>query len=258
MKQDKEEMRVVHFLLRGSGKLERNAGRMPLIDCGERGTIAVSTQVLQRLVRTQRVVVRNGTITAVGATPGSRVTVTETMATPTGPEVVTLNVAESPLGALWRHKDRAGARFLSADEFSAGERLRSDYTRAQIMPRLGVNWDAAGGAGNTVRDVNGMAGLTDTALAARLRVEKAIEAVGPELAGVLVDICCFLKGLETVETERLWPARSAKIMLKSALGALSRHYQPKRHGSGGGKILRWGSDDYRPRVGQGDATGHGV
>src|SRR5690606_16628419 len=145
-----------------------------------------------------------------------------------------------------------GAGFLSADEFSAGERLRSDYTRAQIMPRLGVNWDAAGGAGNTVRDVNGMAGLTDTALAARARVEKAIDAVGPELAGVLVDSCCFLKGLETVETERLWPARSAKSMLKSALGALSRHYQPKRQGSGGGKILRWGADDYRPRVGQGD------
>lgn len=162
-------------------------------------------------------------------------------------EAVLVNSAESPLAALWRRKDKAGNRFLTAEEFSAGERLRADYTRAQIMPRLGVNWSAAGGSGSNVRDFNGFAGLTDTALAARERVERAIAAVGPELAGVLVDICCFLKGLETVEAERAWPARSGKIMLKSALSALSRHYQPKRAAQGG-RILRWGTEDYRPRL----------
>src|SRR5690606_2360380 len=108
--------------------------------------------------------------------------------------------------------------------FRAGERLRADYTRGQLMQRLGVNWDAAGAAGRG--GGSGIGDLTDAALAARLRVEKALAAVGPELSGVLVDICCFLKGMEQVEVERVWPARSAKVMLKSALGALARHYEP--------------------------------
>ena len=100
-------------------------------------------------------------------------------------------------------------------EFRAGERLRADYTHGNIMPRLGANWVASVASGRRGAGAGSMVELTDAALAARQRVEKAIEAVGPELAGVLIDICCFLKGIETVEMERQWPARSAKIMLKN-------------------------------------------
>jgi len=99
-----------------------------------------------------------------------------------------------------------------------------------------------------------MAELTDIALASRMRVERALNAVGPELSGVLIDVCCFLKGLETVERERQWPVRSGKMLLKMGLAMLHRHYNPQlERDCRSPVILHWGADDYRPtaRPGQG-------
>ncbi|MFN3547662.1 MAG: DUF6456 domain-containing protein [Mesorhizobium sp.] len=168
-----------------------------------------------------------------------------TVETAEGPQAAAMNLSESPLFKLARRKDRDGRPFLDADLFRAGERLRADYTRGLLMPRLGVNWASLGGGGSGGAG-GGAVDLTDAALAARARVDRAIEAVGPELAGLLVDVCCFLKGLETVEAERGWPVRSAKVVLRAALSALARHYapQPRRAAA---RILHWGARDYRPR-----------
>jgi hypothetical protein len=136
---------------------------------------------------------------------------------------VVVNLAESPLSVLARMKARDGAPFIDGVALLAGERLRADFTRGQLQQRVSANWEASV-AGGTPRSGNGMADLTDAAIAARQRVERALSAVGPELSGVLVDVCCHLKGLEAVERERMWPARSAKMLLRSALGILSRHY----------------------------------
>jgi hypothetical protein len=159
---------------------------------------------------------------------------------------VAVNLKESPLAALAQRKGRDGRPFLSVSELEAGERLRADYDFGQIMPRMSANWEAAVSAGRRSSG-NAKADLSDDALAARQRVNAAIEAVGPELAGVLIDVCCFLKGLETVEAERCWPRRSAKLMLKTALGALDRHYRPRP--KNGRSLVHWGATDYRSRLG---------
>ncbi|SMC96905.1 hypothetical protein SAMN05880593_112121 [Rhizobium sp. RU36D] len=154
------------------------------------------------------------------------------------------NLTESPLGAVARLKEKSGEPFLSPEAIEAGERLAADFERGGLQPRITASWEprlssrAPGQA--TASDIS------DSAMAARRRVSLAIEAMGPELSGVALDVCCFAKGLETVERERQWPARSAKLMLRAALLALARHYQPPvarpnaRH---------WGAEDFRPVLG---------
>ena len=114
-----------------------------------------------------------------------------------------------------------GAPRILPHQLAAGERLRAEFTRAHMMPRVTANWSAAGGSG-----ARGSAGATptDTMIAARQRVRHALEAVGPEFSGLLLDVCCFLKRLDDVERERRWPARSAKLVLQLGLDRLARHY----------------------------------
>lgn len=164
---------------------------------------------------------------------------------------VMANQDESPLTWLRRRKGRDGQPLIDAAAFAAGERLRSDFSRGQIMPRVTANWTAA--IANSRRDgsTGGIADLTDAAMAARQRVERALADVGPEFAGLLLDFCCFLKGIEEIERERQWPARSAKVVLKLALSTLARHYglMPKAQGPEQSRGVRhWGTDDYRPTI----------
>jgi len=91
----------------------------------------------------------------------------------------------------------------------------------------------------------GAAAMTDAIVAARQRVRHALDAVGPEFSGVLLDVCCFLKGLEQVERERRWPPRSAKVVLQLGLDCLARHYRYRRDIRGTRRTLVriWSADD---------------
>jgi Domain of unknown function (DUF6456) len=160
-------------------------------------------------------------------------------------EIVEQGVSRrSNLASLRKHKDASGHPLISDEAFKAGERLRSDYTIGNLMPWVGANWDVTGSGSRA----NGVLEITDAALAARQRVERALEAVAPELSGVLIDVCCFLKGLEAVERERQWPVRSAKLILKTALAALDRHYHPAPPSRRTPRILHWGTQDYLPEI----------
>lgn len=255
-------LRVLKFLQKGPGRVSAAGQKnQVLIESGGRGAVSLGRVPFGWLVAEQ-VLTLNGN--SISLTPKGERMVRELDAarasgtspreigticvdTGEGPRLTQINLAESPLAQLARLRTKAGAAFLAAREFEAGERLRADYTRGQLMPRLGANWTASVASGK--RSGGGTAAeLTDVALAARLRVERAIAAVGPELSGVLIDVCCFLKGMETVETERAWPVRSGKVVLKTALAALARHYWPGAAPEGGTttRMLHWGAQDYRP------------
>lgn len=156
---------------------------------------------------------------------------------------VIVDEGESPLIWLARRKGRDGRPLIEPVELMAGERLRADFTMAQMTPRITANWSAS--IGQSRRDGSGGAGaMTDAVLAARQRVTHALDAVGPEMAGLLLDVCCFLKRLEDTERERRWPPRTAKVVLQLGLVRLGRHYGYAAAVSGTGAMLRgWTAPD---------------
>ncbi|WP_375414371.1 DUF6456 domain-containing protein [uncultured Bradyrhizobium sp.] len=139
----------------------------------------------------------------------------------TGAVSVLVNESESPLAWLARRKGRDGRTMISPNQFIAGEKLREDFTRGHLSPRVTSDWSAPAGRSRSFAAAGEM---TELMVAARQRVRLAMEACGPEFAGLLIDVCCFLRGLEEVERERGWPLRSAKIVLQLALDRLARHY----------------------------------
>ena len=157
-----------------------------------------------------------------------------------------INLRESPL--LWLHRrsgkgrNRAGGRLIGDAEFAAGERLRNDMTMARTLPSLSADLERPSRSGVAI-------GLmpSEARLAAGQRVQAALRAVGPELSGVLVDVCGVLKGLDVIERERNWPARSAKLVLCLGLAALARHYGLSNAAVGSGNRTRaWADAGSRP------------
>jgi len=165
---------------------------------------------------------------------------------------VLVNETESPLGWLKSRKDRTGRPLISDPQYEAGERLRADYWFAHLSPRVTANWSALAPSGRSRRGApSDAAGLRDEVIAAKERVMRALKAVGPELAGVLIDICCELKGLEEAEKSHGWPQRAGKVVLQLALTRLARHYGLEVSGEAHRRrtgIRHWGSEDYRPTL----------
>jgi hypothetical protein len=177
-------------------------------------------------------------------------TIVETRAAGERDRNVLVDLDESPVASLARRTGKNGATWLSQDLVAAAERFRRDFELGHLQPRITANWSASVSDGRRSGDGSGLRELTDMALAARLRFDRAMRETGPELSGVLVDICCFLKGLETVERERRWPRRSAKLVLRMALTSLARHYglMPVATGKASAELRHWGAEDYRPVI----------
>lgn len=150
---------------------------------------------------------------------------------------------ECPIDYLASRKDKHGKALLEHTEWQAGDRLRTDFTVANMLPSIGMRW------GEPIRSKGSNGEIlnpTEASIAAQMRVKRALEAVGPEFSGLLIDVCCFLKGLEQVEMERVWPQRSAKVMLRAGLSILARHYAPPIKTAG--RTRTYTTPGYRPSL----------
>lgn len=134
-----------------------------------------------------------------------------------------INPKESPLAWLARRKRADGTPLINGLQLAAGERLRTDFTLAGLSPRINVDWARFGATMTSGIGHGGSA--TETMIAARQRVHAALDALGPDLAGLALDLCCFLKRISDVERERAMKQRTAKYHLMAALDRLVDHYR---------------------------------
>jgi hypothetical protein len=163
------------------------------------------------------------------------------VSTPDGSaQTLTVNDGESPIGWLFHRKGLDGRTLITEWQFRAGERLRADFTLAQLAPRLGVDFSAPVVSG---RRGAKSGNLPETVLAAKQRFSRALGAVGPGLSDLLFDVCCHLKGLEAAEKGKGWPRRSARIVLRIALDRLAAHYGMGPVVGTGTRLRAWAADE---------------
>jgi hypothetical protein len=131
---------------------------------------------------------------------------------------VTVNLTESPLGWL------LSRGLVSQRPFDAGERLRSDWERAQLSPRVTMSWDAAPvarGRGGSATNID----LSGAQIDAKRRFEDTIASTGSGLADILWRVVCAGEGMRDAETALGWPARAGKLVLTFALDRVADYYR---------------------------------
>ncbi|WP_313809307.1 DUF6456 domain-containing protein [Sphingobium sp.] len=130
---------------------------------------------------------------------------------------VAVNLSESPLA--WLH----ARGLLSERHYLAGDRLRADWEKAGLGPRITMRWDAAPGQGRGAGMGRADPGLAQ--LSARERFDGAIRAAGPGLADVLWRVACAGEGLIAAEKALGWPSRAGKLVLTLALDRVAAWYR---------------------------------
>lgn len=138
-----------------------------------------------------------------------------------GPKVVrsvTVNLAESPLGWLFARG------LVTRAQFDAGERLRMDWERAQLAPRVTMTWDNAPIARGRGGSAPGPE-ISTFQIDARRRFDQAIESAGPGLSDILWRVVCAGEGMRDAEGALGWPARAGKVVLALALDRVAAYYR---------------------------------
>ncbi|MBV9529268.1 MAG: hypothetical protein JOZ79_13030 [Sphingomonas sp.] len=131
---------------------------------------------------------------------------------------VTVNLAESPLGWLFARG------LLTQRQFDAGERLRSDWERSQLAPRVTMGWNSAPQSSSRGGSLPAP-DLVGAQIDAKRRFHAAVDSAGPGLADILWRVVCAGEGMRDAETALGWPARAGKLVLTFALDRIADYYR---------------------------------
>ncbi len=159
---------------------------------------------------------------------------------------VQLNLNEGPVARLSR--GQAGQPpFLQPHQVQAAQRFHGLFRRALMAPSTTLSYDPA-----RTRSPKPAFGVpfhpAETACQARQALKRCLAGLPADCAGVVMDVCGYEKGLQLVETERGWPRRSAKILLRAGLDQLAGHFGllPVARGAETGAYAAWMDEGARP------------
>ncbi|GLQ10306.1 hypothetical protein GCM10007913_22380 [Devosia yakushimensis] len=125
---------------------------------------------------------------------------------------------DAVLSRLAASREADGPAFLAPHHVAAANRLAKLVERSRLGPRITMSYDATRIGRN---GGNGVGETSDSAADARQRLNRIAAALPADCWGVVFDVCGLGKGLQLIETERRWPRRSAKLVLRIGLEQLA-------------------------------------
>lgn len=151
--------------------------------------------------------------------------------------------ATSALGMLGRSRGGEAA-FLAPHQLEAARRVQTVFERSQLRQRTTMHYGPRVGDGGSSRGND----IGDMAADARKQLAEIYRSLPADCAGVVMDVCGFEKGLQEIETERGWPRRSAKLVLRIGLETLAQRFGLTACATGleSPRATSWLADGARP------------
>jgi hypothetical protein len=119
-------------------------------------------------------------------------------------------------------KSSGAQPFLSDHHLEAARRLAALFWKARLNQRVTMSYDPT-----RIGNKAGGAPQGDMALSvaeARAQLNRLASALPQDCWSVLSDVCGYQLGLQDIETQRQWPRRGAKLVLRIALEQLAHHW----------------------------------
>ena len=222
---DRRQLRFVRALLPGAEAHRSSSGLYRLK--GPSGTFSLDVLSVRKLVSEGVLGLRDDTCFATDAAPGwvrRRLGSSGDFAgqhrqiekTADGSSI---NLLEGALLSLSRGKN-GRPPFLLPHHVMAAGKIHYLFLRSQMLQRTTMSCDPTRiGGGNSSAAC--AADLEVSAIDARRKLFGLLKKLPPDCSGAVLDICGFQKGLQLVESERGWPRRSAKLILRIGLDQLA-------------------------------------
>lgn len=135
--------------------------------------------------------------------------------------------------------------FLEPHHIETARRVARLFERAHLAQRVTMHYSPMPTAARNTGTPNQ---ITDMAAEARRAMADIFRTLPADCAAVVIDVCCYEKGLQAIETERGWPRRSAKLVLRIGLDHLAERFglAPVATGPRAEESRGWMDDGARP------------